>query len=45
VKIRLAGDDPLLPRLRPGLSVEATVEMRDDPTPEPRTLLGLADAR
>jgi membrane fusion protein (multidrug efflux system) len=45
VKIRLAGYDPLLPRLRPGLSVEATVEMRADPAPEPRTLLGLADAR
>jgi membrane fusion protein (multidrug efflux system) len=45
VKIRLAGDDPLLPRLRPGLSVEATVEMRADPAPEPRTLLGMADAR
>ena len=28
VKIRLAADDALLPRLRPGLSVEATVEMR-----------------
>jgi multidrug resistance efflux pump len=45
VKIRLAGDDPLLPRLRPGLSVQATVEMRGDPAPEPRTFFGMADAR
>jgi membrane fusion protein, multidrug efflux system len=45
VKIRVAGDDPLLPRLRPGLSVEATVEMRGDVKPVPRKLLGMADAR
>jgi membrane fusion protein, multidrug efflux system len=45
VKIRLAGDDPLLPRLRPGLSVQATVEMRRELTPEPRKLLGVAYAR
>ena len=31
VKIRLTGEDPLLARLRPGLSVEATVDVRDDP--------------
>ncbi len=43
VKIRLAGDDPLLARLRPGLSVEATVETRGRrrPTePAPQTLVG-----
>ncbi len=43
VKIRVAADDPLLPRLRPGLSVEATVEMRGDVPSEPRTLVGLAE--
>ena len=31
VRIRLAAADALLPRLRPGLSVEATVDVRDDP--------------
>jgi membrane fusion protein, multidrug efflux system len=45
VKIRLAGDDALLPRLRPGLSVEATVEIGGALTPEPRKLLGVAYAR
>jgi len=39
VKIRLAGNDPLLPRLRPGLSVVATVHTRDPDAPKP-TLLG-----
>ena len=32
VKIRLAAGDPLLARLRPGLSVEAIVDVRDDAT-------------
>ena len=41
VKIRLA-DDALLDRLRPGLSVEATVETRD--APDGRTRVGLAEA-
>jgi membrane fusion protein (multidrug efflux system) len=44
VKIHL-GDDPLLAQLRPGLSVEATVETRDQLTPVPRTLVGLAELR
>jgi membrane fusion protein, multidrug efflux system len=44
VKIHLA-DDPLLAQLRPGLSVEATVETRDRLTPVPRTLVGLAELR
>ena len=43
VKIRLAADDPLLERLRPGLSVEATVETRG--AAEGTARLGLADAR
>ena len=43
VKIRLAGNDPLLDRLRPGLSVEATVETRADH--EAPTRLGLAETR
>jgi membrane fusion protein, multidrug efflux system len=42
VKIRLA-DDPLLAQLRPGLSVEATVETRGHLAPVPRTLVGLAE--
>jgi membrane fusion protein, multidrug efflux system len=44
VRIRLA-DDPLLAQLRPGLSVEATVETRDHLAPVPRTLVGLAELR
>ncbi len=44
VKIHLA-DDPLLAQLRPGLSVEATVETHDRLTPVPRTLVGLAELR
>ncbi|MGH7117915.1 MAG: HlyD family secretion protein [Acetobacteraceae bacterium] len=40
VKIRLAGNDPLLARLRPGLSVEATVDTETMPTPS----LALAEA-
>ncbi len=46
VKIRLAADDPLLARLRPGLSVEATVETRGDDGHETGsvTLVGLAEA-
>jgi membrane fusion protein (multidrug efflux system) len=43
VKIRVAADDALLPRLRPGLSVEATVEMRRDFPMEQKTLVGLAE--
>jgi membrane fusion protein (multidrug efflux system) len=42
VKIRLA-DDALLAQLRPGLSVEATVETRGHLAPVPRTLVGLAE--
>ena len=42
VKIRLATDDPMLDRLRPGLSVEATVETRED---GPDGRVGLAAAR
>jgi membrane fusion protein (multidrug efflux system) len=43
VRIKLA-DDRLLPRLRPGLSVEATVETRDDETGgDGRTRLSLAN--
>ncbi len=38
VRIALA-DDPLLPRLRPGLSVEATVETRGGPTPGNRVAM------
>ena len=45
VKIRLATDDPMLDRLKPGLSVEATVETRGDAPPAGRTLVGLADRR
>ena len=47
VRIRLAGDDPLLPRLRPGLSVEATVEVGSGAGRDPgaRTLAGLATPR
>ncbi len=30
VKVRLSADDPMIDRLRPGLSVEATVETRSD---------------
>ncbi|RYB03331.1 HlyD family secretion protein [Lichenibacterium ramalinae] len=46
VKIRLATDDPLLDRLRPGLSVEATVETRHgDVVPDGRTRIGFADGR
>ena len=41
VRIRLA-DDPLLAQLRPGLSVEATVETREHLTPVPR-LVGVAE--
>ncbi|GJD35083.1 HlyD family secretion protein [Methylobacterium aerolatum] len=42
VRIKLA-DDPLLPRLRPGLSVEATVETKgDDMDGDGRTRLSLA---
>jgi membrane fusion protein (multidrug efflux system) len=44
VRIRLA-DDPLLTQLRPGLSVEATVETRGHLTPVPRTLVGMAELR
>jgi membrane fusion protein, multidrug efflux system len=44
VKIRLA-DDPLLAQLRPGLSVEATVETRGHLAPVPRTLVGMAELR
>ncbi|MGI4765249.1 MAG: HlyD family secretion protein [Janthinobacterium lividum] len=44
VKVRLATGDPLLDRLRPGLSVEATVETRGDARPS-RTLAGLAETR
>ena len=44
VKIRLATDNPMLDRLRPGLSVEATVETRRDARPG-RTLVGLAETR
>jgi membrane fusion protein, multidrug efflux system len=43
VRIRLA-DDPLLAQLRPGLSVEATVETRDHLAPVPR-LVGVAELR
>ena len=43
VKIRLDAQDPLLDRLRPGLSVEATVETRD--APDGRARVGLAEAR
>jgi membrane fusion protein (multidrug efflux system) len=42
VKIHLA-DDALLAQLRPGLSVEATVETREHLMPVPRTLVGLAE--
>ncbi len=42
VRIKLA-DDGLLPRLRPGLSVEATVEIRDDDAGGGRTRLSLAN--
>jgi membrane fusion protein, multidrug efflux system len=42
VRIRLADDD-LLAQLRPGLSVEATVETRGHLAPVPRTLVGLAE--
>jgi membrane fusion protein (multidrug efflux system) len=42
VRIRLA-DDALLAQLRPGLSVEATVETRGHLAPVPRTLVGLAE--
>ena len=45
VKIRLAEDDPMLDRLRPGLSVEATVETRDDRTGDGLTRIGMAEAR
>ncbi len=47
VKIRLGGDDPLLARLRPGLSVEATVETRGDDGrgTGSQTLVGMAEAR
>ncbi len=46
VKIRLAADDPMLDRLRPGLSVEATVEIRHGgAVPVGRTPVGLADGR
>ncbi|RYB01749.1 HlyD family secretion protein [Lichenibacterium ramalinae] len=44
VKIRLATDDPMLDRLRPGLSVEATVETRGDARPS-HSLVGLAATR
>jgi membrane fusion protein, multidrug efflux system len=44
VKIRL-GDDPLLAQLRPGLSVEATVETRGHLTPVLRTLVDMAELR
>jgi membrane fusion protein, multidrug efflux system len=43
VRIRLA-DDPLLAQLRPGLSVEATVETREHLTPVPR-MVGVAELR
>lgn len=46
VRIRLEGDDPLLPRLRPGLSVEATVETRSgERSADLRTLLAGLSAR
>ncbi|MDX7950563.1 HlyD family secretion protein [Lichenihabitans sp. Uapishka_5] len=46
VPVRIAlNDDPLVARLRPGLSVEATVETRDGtPAPGRGTRLGMADA-
>jgi membrane fusion protein (multidrug efflux system) len=46
VKIRLAADDPMLDRLRPGLSVEATVETRcGNAVPDGQTRIGFADGR
>ncbi len=43
VKITLDAGDPLVARLRPGLSAEAVVDLRDEPAPVPTRVGSLTD--